>query len=245
MQTLREIFEQHNDRLLHKWNHYIEIYDKHFSAFRDKEITFVEIGVSHGGSLEMWREYFGEKALIVGVDINSECKKFEEKNTKIFIGSQTDAAFLKSLKSLIPRIDILIDDGGHTMKQQITTFKTLFEHVKNNGLYVCEDLHTSYWYDYGGGLNNKNSFIEFSKKFIDNLHGWYATKQNKKKIFNEITTSVRGLHFYDSILIIEKEIVHKPEVISKGTANLEHHFTDVGQKKKMTSKIKSWLKPQL
>lgn len=245
MQTLREIFEQHNDRLLHKWNHYIEIYDKHFSAFRDKEITFVEIGVSHGGSLEMWREYFGEKALIVGVDINSECKKFEEKNTKIFIGSQTDAAFLISLKSLIPRIDILIDDGGHTMKQQITTFKTLFEHVKNNGLYVCEDLHTSYWYNYGGGLNNKNSFIEFSKKFIDNLHGWYATKQNKKKIFNEITTSVRGLHFYDSILIIEKETVLKPEVISKGKASLEHHFTDVGQKKKMTSKIKSWLKPQL
>ena len=74
--------------------HYIEIYDKHFYAYRNKEITFVEIGVSHGGSLQMWREYFGEKALLIGIDINPECKKFEEENTKIFIGSQTDVAFL-------------------------------------------------------------------------------------------------------------------------------------------------------
>lgn len=126
MRSLREIFESHNDRLLHKWNHYIEIYDKHFSIFRNKEIVFIEIGVSHGGSLQMWREYFGEKAFLIGVDINSECKKFEEENTKIFIGSQTDEKFLTDLKSKIPNVDILIDDGGHTMKQQITTFNVLF-----------------------------------------------------------------------------------------------------------------------
>jgi hypothetical protein len=243
MKSLREIYQEHDDRLVHKWNHYIEVYDKFFSSFRNKEIVFLEIGVSHGGSLQVWRKYFGEKALIIGVDINPECKKFEEGNTKIFIGSQTDESFLTDLKSKIPAVDILIDDGGHTMKQQFITFKILYEHVKVNGLYVCEDLHTSYWYEYGGGLRKRNSFIEFSKSFIDNLHGWYMTKQNKKRTFNNITTSVRGLHFYDSMLIIEKENITKPETIIKGDASLENHFTDIGQRKKFTKKIRSWLKP--
>jgi hypothetical protein len=242
MKSLRDIFEAHSGSLLHKWNHYIEIYDRHFSIFRNKEIVFIEIGVSHGGSLQMWREYFGEKAFLIGVDINPECKKFEKENTKIFIGSQTDEKFLTDLKSKIPLVDILIDDGGHTMKQQITTFNILFEHVKMNGLYVCEDLHTSYWSQYGGGLYKKDSFIEFSKRFIDNLHAWYMPKQNTRKVFNKITTSVRGLHFYDSILVIEKENIIKPEVINKGKVSLKHHFTDVGQKKKFINKVKSWLK---
>jgi methyltransferase family protein len=242
MKSLREIYQEHNDRLMHKWDHYIEIYDKHFSSFRNKEIVFVEIGVAHGGSLQMWRKYFGEKALLIGVDINPECKKFEEDNTKIFIGSQTDTKFLNELKSQIPPIDILIDDGGHTMKQQVTTFEMLFESVKPNGLYICEDLHTSYWYEYGGGIHNKNSFIEFSKKFIDNMHAWYLTKATKKRYFNNITTSVRGLHFYDSMLVIEKESIKKPENTFKGTENLSHHFTDVGQRKKLSTTIKSWLK---
>ena len=90
-------------------------------------------------------------------------------------------SFLTELNSKIPPIDILIDDGGHTMKQQITTFNVLFDHVKMNGLYVCEDLHTSYWYEYGGGLYKKNTFIEFSKNFIDNIHAWYASSKTKRR----------------------------------------------------------------
>ncbi|SFP93917.1 class I SAM-dependent methyltransferase [Parafilimonas terrae] len=242
MKSLREIYEEHNDRLMHKWDHYIDVYDKHFSSYRDKGVVFVEIGVAHGGSLQMWRKYFGEKALLIGIDINPECKRFEEGNTKIFIGSQTDEDFLNNLKSLIPPVDILIDDGGHTMKQQITTFKTLFDHVKPTGLYVCEDLHTSYWYEYGGGLYNQNSFINFSKKFIDSMHAWYLPRSVQKRYFNNLTTSVRGLHFYDSMLIIEKEVIKKPENTLKGQETLSHHVANEGQRRKLTTIIKSWFK---
>lgn len=242
MKSLREIYQEHNDRLLHKWDHYIDIYDKYFSSYRDRQIVFVEIGVAHGGSLQMWRKYFGEKALLFGIDINPECKKFEENNTKIFIGSQTDESFLANIKTKIPPIDILIDDGGHTMKQQITTFKSLFDHVKEEGIYICEDLHTSYWYEYGGGLGNKNSFIEFSKKFIDNLHGWHVPKRQRNSAFNNITTSVRGLHFYDSMLVIEKAKVEEPRNTFKGTPTLEQHFNYIGQRKKLSTIVKSWFK---
>lgn len=244
MKSLREIFEAHNDRLLHKWDHYIEIYDRHFSSFRNKEIVFVEIGVAHGGSLQMWREYFGKQAKLIGIDINPECKKFEEKNTEIIIGSQEDPNFLQTLKSTLPLIDIFIDDGGHTMKQQILTFKYLYDKVKIGGFYLCEDLHTSYWYEYGGGLKNKKSFIEFSKNFIDNIHGWYVSKKHKHVLLNNLTRTIYGLHFYDSILVIEKKQIDEPKNIMKGKEQLSYHYADVGQRKKLKDKVLSWIKPQ-
>lgn len=242
MQSLREIFDQHQGRLLNKWESYLEVYETFFSRYRDKEVVFLEIGVAHGGSLQMWRRFFGEKALLIGVDVNPECKQFEEGNTKIFIGSQEDEIFLNHLKTQIPPLDILLDDGGHTMRQQITTFNSMFDHVKENGLYVCEDLHTSYFHKYGGGYKNKNTFIELSKNLIDNLHGWHEGIDNKNKMFNHFSKTVFGLHFYDSILIIEKRIIQEPKNLFIGDVQLKNHFTDFGQKKKLTKKIKQWFK---
>jgi hypothetical protein len=246
MKTLREIYEEHNGRLLNKWEHYIEIYDQYFHKYRNKEFVFLEIGIAHGGSLEMWRTYFGEEALIIGVDVNPECKKFETGNTRVFIGSQEDKVFLEELKASIPKIDILLDDGGHTMTQQIVSFNMMFDHVNENGIYACEDLHTSYWPKYGGGLKKKNTFIEFSKNFIDNIHGWHATGNEKRKIFNKLTESIYGLHYYDSILLIEKKPIIAPVATYKGVKQLSHHFTHYGIKIKLTEKIKhkikSWLK---
>jgi hypothetical protein len=243
MKSLREIFEAHDDRLLHKLNHYIEIYDRYFSPFRGKEIVFVEIGVAHGGSLQMWREYFGEKAKLIGIDINPECKKFEETNTEIIIGSQEDPKFLETLKNNLPDIDIFIDDGGHTMTQQILTFKYLYDKVRLGGYYLCEDLHTSYWYEYGGGLRNKKSFIEFSKNFIDNMYGWYMSKRLKPTMLNNLTRTIYALHYYDSILVIEKKQINEPQNIMKGKEQLSYHYADVGQRKKLKDKITSWITP--
>lgn len=241
MQSLKDIYENYDGRLLNKWTHYIEIYDQFFSKYRNLDIIFLEIGIAHGGSLQMWRKYFGEKALIIGVDVNPECKKFEEGNTKIYIGSQEDAVFLEWLKKEIPKVDILLDDGGHTMKQQITTFNVLFEHVKEDGIYACEDLHTSYWKNYGGGYKKKSSFIEFSKNFIDNLHGWHATKNDKPKMHNFITDSVFAIHYYDSMIFLEKKKMKPPVVTFKGHPELSHHYTDYGQKKSLTKRMKSLL----
>src|SRR5688500_4073673 len=141
---LYQYFINNKDRLIHKWIHYFDIYDRHFSRFRNREIVVLEIGVFQGGSLQMWKNYFGKQARIYAIDIDPNCKKFEEENITIFIGSQSDRAFLNQIKKTIPPIDILIDDGGHTMQQQKTTFEELFTHVKDQGIYLVEDLHTSY-----------------------------------------------------------------------------------------------------
>jgi len=114
---LEKYFRNNNKRLIHKWNHYFDIYERHFNRFRNKEIVILEIGVLQGGSLQMWKDYFGDKAKIFGIDIDPRCKELEEKNIKIFIGSQSDRKFLRKIKETIPLVDILIDDGGHYMDQ--------------------------------------------------------------------------------------------------------------------------------
>lgn len=209
MNDLRKYFEQNDHRLIHKWDHYFEIYDRHFSRFRNQEITLLEIGVSHGGSLQMWKKYFGPQAKIIGVDIDPRCQTFEEEQIKIFIGSQEDKTFLEKLKAEIPKVDILIDDGGHTMNQQIVTFESMYEHIKENGVYLCEDLHTSYWPEYGGGVERSGTFIEYSKKFIDYLNAWHSQETAQLSI-NEFTKSTHSLHFYDSVLVIEKRKLSTP-----------------------------------
>ncbi len=150
MNSLREYFLKNDKRLIHKWDHYFEIYDRHFSRYKGKEVVILEIGVSHGGSLQMWKDYFGSKAIIYGVDINPSCKELEEENISIFIGSQSDRNFLRELKSKVGKVDILIDDGGHMVQQQIVSFEELYSIVANDGIYLCEDVHTSYWLRFGG-----------------------------------------------------------------------------------------------
>jgi len=208
MNDLEKYFRENKDRLIYKWHHYFDIYDRHFQRFRGKEITVVEIGIFQGGSLQMWKKYFGDKAKIYGIDINPACKALEEENIKVFIGSQSDREFLREVRKQIPKIDILIDDGGHTMKQQIVSFEELFDHVKDDGVYLCEDLHTSYWLGYGGGHKRRRTFIEFSKNFIDDINAWFSEQRSLK--VNSITKSVRSIHYYTSVVVMEKGKMEKP-----------------------------------
>jgi len=162
----------------------------------------------------MWKDYFGEKTKIFGIDIMPQCKSLEEENIQIFIGSQSDRKFLRKIKQQIPPIDILIDDGGHTMKQQIVTFEELFSHVKEDGIFLCEDLHTSYWTSYGGGLKRHGTFIEYSKNFIDQINAYHS----RQLPVNDFTKSVDSLHYYDSIIVIEKKKHDSPPTVeSTGT----------------------------
>lgn len=219
MNNLEKYFNQNQGRLINKWLHYFEIYDSHFKKYRNTEVTILEIGVSQGGSLQMWKNYFGDKAKIYGIDINPKCKTLEEDNIQIFIGSQSDKSFLREVKSKIPAIDILIDDGGHSMKQQIVSFEELFDKIKDDGVYLCEDIHTSYWLEYGGGYKRKSTFIEYSKYFIDFLNAYHST-QSRLKV-NSFTKSVNSLHYYDSILVIEKRKREAPTHRTTGQMSFE------------------------
>ena len=199
MNDLEKYFRENTKRGISKWAHYFDVYDRYFCKYRNKEVVVLEIGVSQGGSLQMWKHYFGNNAKIYGIDINPSCK-FEEENIEVLTGSQEDRKFLQAVKRKIPRADILIDDGGHTMKQQKVAFEELFPHVKEDGVYLCEDLHTSYWMSFGGGLKRHGTFIEYSKNFVDWLNA-YHSRQVK---VNDFTRSVDAVHYYDSLIVVEK-----------------------------------------
>ena len=214
---LAQYFFSNPGRLIHKWHHYFEIYHRHFAAFRGRSPVVVEIGVFHGGSLQMWRRYFGPGARIIGVDIDPRCRQFEEPpSISIVTGDQADRGFLASLRERLPRIDILIDDGGHTMEQQIASFEELYPHVQPEGVYLCEDLHTSFFPKHGGGYRREGTFIEYSKALVDSLYGWY-TKGCPELVPGALTKSTFALHFYDSILVMEKRAMRPPQVSMTGT----------------------------
>lgn len=219
MNDLEKYFVANTGRLIHKWVHYFDVYERHFARYRGTDVHVVEFGAAQGGSLQMWKHYFGPRSRVFGVDINPACKQVEEEQVEVFIGDQEDRDFLKSLASRIPRIDILIDDGGHTMKQQIATYEELFPHIDADGVYLCEDLHTSYWPNFGGGVGKRGTFVEYSKSFIDYLHGWHSAQPGRLSV-TEFTRSVRSLHYYDSILVIEKRRIEPPRRELTGKAEI-------------------------
>jgi len=236
MDDLEKYFTENTGRLIHKWKHYFEIYDRHFSRFRGTDVYILEFGVSQGGSLQMWKQYFGPNCKIIGVDINPHCKKLEEEQIQIFIGDQEDRKFLKSLAEKIPRIDVLIDDGGHTMKQQINTYEELFTHIQENGVYLCEDLHTSYWSAWGGGYRKRSTFIEYSKKFIDYINAWHS--KTTRLSVSDFTKSVHSLHYYDSVLVIEKRVTEEPVDLITGKSEIPDYQPPKGLSKRLKDKLK-------
>lgn len=208
--SFRDIFFSSNRELSSdKWHHYLDVYEHHFLRFKSSVPVILEIGVQNGGSIETWYKYFNGRCKIIGVDIQfnqSLAKKFPE--VLLLTGDQGDVEFWKVVLPKLPEIDIVVDDGGHTMQQQIVTFEALYPKVKaNGGVYLCEDVHTSYWPSYGGGLRHAHSFLEYSKRKIDelNAHHWKGDAP-----VEEFTRTTNSMHFYDSIVVFEKTERAKP-----------------------------------
>ena len=181
-----------------KWKKYFSVYEKLFRTYKDKKITFVEIGVLDGGSLEIWKNYFGDQARIIGIDNNPECKKFENENYEIFIGSQSDPLFWKKFYEKIGNVDIILDDGGHTNDQQIITLIESVKYINNGGLHIVEDVHSSYQKHYGNPY--KYSFINFAKKTIDDIN---STFPNIKKFDYSLNKFISSIEFFESIVVFK------------------------------------------
>lgn len=196
-----------------KVSHYMSVYERYFEKYRNKPINILEIGIFKGGSLQLWKEYFGEQVQIFGLDIEPECKAFEEERINIFIGDQGDRAFMQKLADQLPPLDILIDDGGHTMEQQKVTFEVLYSKVKSDGVYLCEDIGTSYIPTYGGGHQNPESFVEFAKRKADYLNAWYSQEESLE--VDDFTLCTNSVHFHNGIIVFEKgtENKDKPEFL--------------------------------
>ena len=141
-------------------SHFLKIYEDYFFPFKNKKINILEIGVYEGKSLMIWKDYF-LKANIIGVDLLSY--NFKIKRIFTFQGDQTDTKFLLDLIKKFKKFDIIIDDGSHVSKHIIKTFNFLFDYLVDGGLYIAEDLQTSYFPRFGGSrlnLSKKNTSLK-------------------------------------------------------------------------------------
>ena len=216
MGDLERHFQSNTDRLILKWRHYFEIYERHLAPYRGKPVRLLEFGVLHGGSLRMWRDYLGPQATIVGVDRNRDCAQLGEPGIDIVIGDQADPGLHRLLRETYCKFDIVIDDGAHRVAEQTTSFREIYPALNMGGVYLVEDLHACYLAPWGGTVHGRGTFMSFAKTMIDQLHAWYSLALQ----VDEITRTTYALHFYDSILVVEKRAVSPPEPVFTGAATL-------------------------
>ncbi len=202
-------------RSIFKWVDYFEVYHRAFARYRGRPITFVEIGVQNGGSTHMWRRYFGAQAKIIGIDVDPSCKALEKDGFEIWIGDQADPNFWDEFCAKHPAADVILDDGGHTMQQQIVTFEALFPILRHGGTYLCEDTHTSYFPAHGGGMGRPGTFLEHVKGLIDEMHAWYHAPLSELK-YSDIANQLYSIGIFDSIVVLEKRRKNPPLTIARG-----------------------------
>lgn len=211
---LERHFLANQGRLAHKWQHFLPIYDRALAPYRGQAVRFLELGVSYGGSLEMWRAYFGPEAIIHGIDINPECASRFDPPNKVHIGSQADPDLLRRVVSEMGGPpDIVLDDGSHVANHQRASFRVLWPLLAVGGLYVIEDLHTAYWPAFEGGYRRAGSAIEIVKGLIDDMHAPYHGREQAWAPWNELG----AIHVHDSVVVIEKADRPKPGHVKTGS----------------------------
>jgi hypothetical protein len=191
-------------------HHYTQHYETHFGPVRRKPLTVLEIGVggnedpaSGGASLRMWKAYFPH-ARIVGIDLYDK-RSHDAHRIKTYRGSQADPAFLQRVVDEIGQPDIVIDDGSHRCEHVIVSFRTLFPRISHGGIYVCEDLQTSYWPEYGGSESAPDAPSTSMGYFKSLVHGLnHAEYRSMGYAPSELDRSITAMHFYHNMVFIRK-----------------------------------------
>lgn len=207
---------EHRGRRVHKWAHFLPAYDENLGRFRGgfpelsggrRPLRLLEIGVRHGGSLQLWRKYLGSEAVIWGIDIDPRCRAVDDDDLVIRIGSQADEVFLHGVVAEMGGVDVIVDDGSHVAEHQRTSFRALYPLLTNGGVYVVEDLHTSYSAHHGGGFGRRGGFIENVKEMVDDMHAWC---HGRPTAFAEDGTGIARISIHDGIVFIEKAALTIP-----------------------------------
>ena len=217
--TLRELYAEHGGKVAYKWSSYLEVYERLFAPFRDKPVRLLEIGVLNGGSLEIWQKYFPRAEIIVGCDINPDCRKlgFDDKKIAVIIGDANSQETEREITACSAEYDIVIDDGSHKSSDIVRSFARYFRLLADGGIYVAEDLHCSYWNAFEGGLYEPYSSMSFFKRMLDvvNREHWGIPRERADVLaafakkystaFDEASLrSIHSVEFVNSLCILRK-----------------------------------------
>lgn len=218
---------------------YFDIYETLLKPYKNKQITLVEVGISTGGSLFMWKNFLGKKSKIIGVDANPKCKYFEKYGFTIEIGDQASEIFWDKFYKKYKKVDILIDDGGHRNDQQIITTLKSAKNLRNKGLIIIEDVGTSYMKKFGNP--SKNSFINFSKMIIDDLFVKFSLVEKRKF---SLADHIYSIKFYGALVCFEinRDLVKRFGSIKNNKINVNFKdYRNFDNKNSIIKRLKSIL----
>jgi hypothetical protein len=219
-----------------KISSYFPAYVELFGHLRGTDCTFIETGILDGGSLFMWRNWLGEKARIIGIDLNPEALKWKEHGFEIYIGDQGDPSFWKATLKQIGKFDALLDDGGHQSFQQIVTAYESIRFAKNKCVIAIEDTVTSFMKDFS--KHGKHTFLEFSKDATDLLIFKCFDMYPRRLPSSYNRTSVNhfkdvfSIKFFNGIVAFQVDPINcaTPEVVRNRKPNSATDFRYEGKK---------------
>ena len=234
--SLRDLFWAHRGLLSNKWEQYIPIYESELGPHleRGAPLALLEIGVQNGGSLEIWHKLLPPQSRVVGLDLNERCHELKlSEGIELYIGDATHEAFIDSALGETC-FDIVIDDGSHRSKDVIASFTILFRRLKPGGIYIVEDLHTSYWPAYGGGFRAEGSSIEWAKNFVDaiNVDHIESTSElpdDELARLHAFNTEIARIAFYDSLFVLQKHLSAKQRPFARLLTGAEFPIFDPTQ----------------
>jgi len=208
-----------------KFRHYFPIYHRHLAKFVGQEVHVAEIGVYSGGSLPMWRSYFGHDCQVYGIDIDPACATHEGEGVRIFIGDQADPKFWERFVAEVPRIDVLIDDGGHELQQQVTTLRCLLPRIAMGGVYICEDIFgdANLFHSYVDGLAHQLSSLRWEPEPVTGPDrspaGSVRQQVTATATARPVHQQIASVHHYPLVTVIEKpeRKVERFETLRHGT----------------------------
>lgn len=204
MSKIEELFDK-TELPSTKWTGYFDVYERHLSKFVDKAPKILEIGVLGGGSIELWLKYFGEGTKVTGIDIDPRCLQYKyDGDAQVIMGDQSNPAFWDEFLIENNGFDIIIDDGSHIMEHQILTLQKTFPFLKEGGVYICEDTHTSYWPKWNGEYDKKGTFLDYSKYLSDTMNQQHFQQKMDPAVLKTFE-NLYSMSFYNSMVVLEKE----------------------------------------
>lgn len=190
-----------SNKLTHHGYH--RFYDMYLNPLRHQKINFLEIGIDHKRSLNMWLDFF-TNANIYGIDIGFDAIY---NRGKVFRGDQSNLDDLKIVVDEIHKCQVILDDGSHVPEHQLISFNYLFkECLDYGGIYIIEDIETSYWtkgdlygYKIKAGFKSKKNIINIFKDIIDIVNREFLTSKNLEFIKNKSKIDLDNLKYISSI----------------------------------------------
>lgn len=206
------------------YHNYHVVYGPALAPFMRLPVRLLEIGVDDGKSLKLWERLFPKIVFFagigygVGAEVKDTFKRHLNEKHVLYTGSQTDSEFLgKVLEDLDgEKFDIIIDDGSHVPWHQVFTLEYMFDSfLQEGGVYVIEDIETSYWdspganlYGYSvtnAGIGKHGSFVEKMKSIADVVNRGMLLDSKFSVLHNAVDHLISHITFSQNCVILHKK----------------------------------------